>query len=135
MKDPRPGVAHGAGCSDERPDRGRVQLLPPRIYEKEKAILENRPANRKSILLLFEVSEIRLGPREVLAAGVAVRGAVEFIRACLRHRVNEKAAEVALPHVERRQKNLVLLHCVKGNRLGVRLRARLAGGAEAEEIT
>ena len=78
--------------------------------------------------------QIRLRAREVLAARVAVDAAVKLVRAALGDGVDEEAAEVALAHVERREQNLVFLHRVERDGLGVRLATRLAGGAESEHV-
>ena len=57
-----------------------------------------------------------------------------LVRSALRHRVDEQAAEAALSHVERRQQHLVLLHGVERDGLGAGRGARLAGGAETEQV-
>src|SRR5580765_7010067 len=97
-------------------------------------ILDNRTAHRESILLLLELGEIWLAAGEVLVAGVAVSSTMELVGSGLGDGVDQHAAEISLADVERRQQNLILLHRIERNRLGVGLRAWLAGGAESEEI-
>ena len=59
----------------------------------------------------------------------------QLVGAALRDGVEEQAAEVALAHVERREQHLELLDRLDGDRLGADFGARLAGGAETEDVT
>src|SRR3954468_19928610 len=120
--------------TDKRSGRGGVHLLPFRIQEEEKTILEDRSADGEAVLLLLEFGEIGLAAGQALIARVAVRGAVELVGAGLGDGVDQQATEVALAHVERRQQHLVFLHRIEWNRLGVRLRSRLASSAQSEKI-
>src|SRR5213075_1791546 len=97
-------------------------------------ILEDRPAQRESVLLLFELGEVRLAAGQTLAAGISVSRTMELVGAGLRDRVDQQSTEVALAHIERRQQHLVLLHRIERDRLGICLRSGLAGRTEAEQI-
>src|SRR5688572_33268040 len=59
---------------------------------------------------------------------------MKFIRAALRYGIDQNSAEIALTDVEGRKKNLIFLYRIERDRLRVRLRSRLTGGAESEEI-
>jgi hypothetical protein len=99
-------------------------------------ILDDRSAYREAelslaVLLVANVVDVS---REALAAGREEHGAVHFVRAAPRHRVDEHPAEVALLHVERCEQHLVLAHGLEPDRLATRLPARLPGLAEPEQV-
>jgi hypothetical protein len=122
------------GAADVRPARGLLQMLELRAHEEERLVLYDRAADGAAELLLRVVTQVGLRAREALVARVAEHRAMQLVRSATRHGVDEQAAEVALAHVKRRQQDLILLHGVEGNRLGVRLAARLASRAETEHV-
>ena len=117
--------------------RSRVCLaLPLGRNEEMDLVLHDRTAQREAELLLLEIAraqERHVGG-EILIAEVVVCRPVEVVRAALRHRIDERAREVPLAHVERRQQHLILLHRLERDRAAARLPTRLTGGAESENV-
>src|SRR5665213_90046 len=109
-------------------------LLPLRVDEVEDLILDDRSAHREAVLRLAVVVDIRLRARERLITTDVVRGTMQVVRSALRHGIDEKADEVALTNVERREKNLIFLDRLDADRLTTRLTAGLAGRAKPKEI-
>ena len=112
----RRGIGSGrrarAGEARIRPRRRIRFALPLGRDEEVNLVLHDRAAQREAELLLLEIAraqERHVGS-EILIAEVVVRRAVELVRAALRDGVDQRAGEVPLAHVERRQQHLILLH-------------------------
>src|SRR5688500_213856 len=129
------------GITDEalaEPDvlsgRRRVLFLPLGRYEEVDPVLHDRAAKREAVLAALVLGKVGHVAREVGIASVVERGSSEAVGSALRDGVDQRAGEIALAHVERREEHLILLHRLEGNRLAASLSAGLAGTAQSEEV-
>ena len=138
--DGTPVVAGGGrlldGWSEYGPLAGSFCCWNSGAIEKS-SVLDDRATDPEAFLRLRESA--RRGSnrrsRSIFSLRVAyVAGAVEFVRAALRHGVDQEAGEVALANVVRRQEDLVFLDCLERDLLGARLSARLQRRAQAEQV-
>src|SRR5262249_25072062 len=114
----------------------RALLLPFRRDRKEDLVLHDGTAEPEAFLLLREgrVAEIGNVALELLASRGERAGAVKLVRAALRDRIHEEPGEIPLPHIERREEDLILLDRFDRNLFRIRETARLKRGAQAEQV-
>src|SRR5207247_11073465 len=108
-------------------------------HEEVQPVANARSAERASVLLLLmggygHRHTVRIGAHEILVLHVAEYRPVKQVGAGLGDRVDQAADEAALPHVERRREDLILLHRL--DREGARVHAatgNLIACAQREE--
>ena len=139
--DPRGGYRRvhqprGRGGIVERARRRRDVLAGLHRGEEAQLVLDDRAANGSAQLTAHErrrTQERGVAPH-LLVAVIHKRGALELIRARLRHGIHQRTGEIALAYVVRRDQYLEFLDGVERQRAAANLRADRRRGAEAEAV-
>ena len=128
LRDPDAGgVARGAELDARR--KRAVVVAEVAGDEEVKPVADDRAAHGETVLLLLIVGDgyghaVRIAAHEILVLHVPERRPMELVGAGLGDRVDQAADEPTLPHVERRDQDLVLLHCLDRERARVHAAAR-----------
>ena len=102
-----------------RAERWRTQPLQLASHEEVHAVAHDRSAEREAELrpLIGRGAQERDVSRQLFVPPEVERAAMEVVRAALRDRVDQRPGKIPIPHVVRRQLDLVLLHRLDGDGL------------------